>query len=70
MHQIVRSSQRDGNSSAPFFAHTAESGMNFPTVIEQPDRLSSSSAQAASERRTGLMTDAERESLITFHGEQ
>jgi len=53
-----------------FFAHFTRADMNSPTLIEQPDRLSSLSAAAASERRTGLMTDAERESLITFHGFQ
>jgi len=38
-----------------FFAHFTRADMNSPTLIEQPDRLSSSSAAAASERRTGLM---------------
>jgi len=37
-----------------FFVQTAES-QNSPTLIEQPQPLSSSSADAASERRTVLM---------------
>ena len=47
--------KNDNCGASLFFVETAES-QNSPTVIEQPDRLSSSSAQAASERRTGLMT--------------
>jgi len=54
MHQIVRPINRESNSPSVFFAPAA-SGANSPTVIEQPDRLSSSCADAASERSPSLM---------------
>jgi len=44
------------HSPPSFFAQTAELGTNSPTLIEQPDRLSSSPAQAATSCSPALMT--------------